>query len=71
MGNHYALKRLSAQQRERLESGKPVFMVGGVKIIKNKETGEYEGVPKEWVDNYDLPIKINLNKLIKTKNLPE
>lgn len=45
-------------------------MVGGVKIIKNKETGEYEGVPKEWVDNYDLPIKINLNKLIKTKNLP-
>lgn len=71
MGNHYAYRRLNAQQRERLESGKPVFLEGGVKITKNKQTGEYEGIPQEWVDNYDLPIKVDLKKMIKTKHLPE
>lgn len=33
------MRRLSAQQRQRLESGNPVFLEGGVKITKNKLTG--------------------------------
>ena len=30
-----------------------------------------EGVPQEWAKNYELPFKIDYNKLGSTHNLPE
>lgn len=69
MGN-YPQKKLTEEQKAKLESGKPVYLEDGIKVTFNKETGEYEGVPEEWVKNYDLPIKINHSKLVKTKHLP-
>ena len=69
MGNHHAPK-LTEEQREKLESGKPVVLEGGIRITKNKNTGECEGIPVEWAKAYDLPIKIDHNKTIKTKHLP-
>lgn len=41
----------------------------GVKITKNPITGKLEGVPEEWVKNYDLPMNIDMNKTVKTKHL--
>lgn len=46
MGNYNALRKLTAEQKKRLESGKPVFFENGVRITKNKLTGEYEGIPQ-------------------------
>jgi len=43
--------------------------VPGVKITKNPITGKLEGVPEEWVKNYDLPMNIDTNKTVKTRNL--
>lgn len=39
MGNYYGGRKLTAQQKERLENGKPVFFEGGIRITKNKLTG--------------------------------
>lgn len=64
-------RKLSAEEQLRLEEGKPVVFEGGVRIKKNPLTGEYEGIPEEWARNYDLPIKVNRDKTIKTKNFPE
>lgn len=41
----------------------------GVKITKNPVTGKLEGVPEEWVKNYDLPMNIDMGKTVKTKHL--
>lgn len=41
----------------------------GVKITKNPITGKLEGVPEEWVNNYDLPMNIDETKTVKTKHL--
>lgn len=41
----------------------------GVKITKNPITGKLEGVPEEWVANYDLPMNIDETKTVKTKHL--
>lgn len=41
----------------------------GVKITKNPITGKLEGVPEEWVKNYDLPMNIDYTKTVKTKHL--
>jgi hypothetical protein len=48
-----------------------VLSNGGVRITKNKLTGEYEGIPEEWAKNYDMPIKVNFDKVVKTRHLPE
>ena len=40
----------------------------GVKITKNPITGKLEGVPEEWVANYDLPMNIDATKTVKTKH---
>jgi hypothetical protein len=70
MGN-YLPRKLTQEEQARLEEGKPVILEGGVRIKKNQITGEYEGIPEEWAKNYDLPIKVNLGKTMKTKHLPE
>ena len=41
----------------------------GVKITKNPVTGKLEGVPEEWVKNYELPMNIDMNKVVRTKHL--
>lgn len=41
----------------------------GVKITKNPITGKLEGVPEEWVKNYDLPMNIDFSKTVNTKHL--
>lgn len=46
-------------------------MPGGIKILKNKETGLLEGVPAEWANNYELPFNIDYKKLGSTKEMPE
>lgn len=38
MGGHLS-RRLTPEQRARLEEGKPVVLEGGVRITKNKVTG--------------------------------
>lgn len=70
MGSHHA-RRLTEEEKIKLDEGKPVYLEGGLKITKNKETGEFEGIPEEWVKNYDLPIKVNMGKTIKTKHMRE
>ena len=65
------MRNLTADQKKKLEEGKPVLFPGGVRIKRNEKTGEYEGIPQEWVKEYDLPIKIDYSKTVKTKQLPE
>lgn len=36
---------LTAEQREKLEKGKPILICDGIKITKNPKTGKFEGVP--------------------------
>lgn len=44
--------KLSEDEQRKLDSGKPIFFSGGIRIVKNKETGLLEGVPSEWAKNY-------------------
>lgn len=44
-------------------------LLGGVNIRFNHKTGLLEGVPTEWVKNYDLPVDIDHKKLVKTEHL--
>lgn len=67
MGNGSSKLHLTKEQQNKLDSGKPVLFEGGIKIIKNKDTGLLEGVPAEWANNYDLPYKIDKNKVLSTK----
>lgn len=60
---------LTQDEIGRLESGKPVSLQGGVNIRYNTKTGLLEGVPAEWVRNYDLPVDIDRKKLVKTEHL--
>ena len=62
---------LTQEEIGRLESGKPVSLLGGVNIRFNHKTGLLEGVPTEWVKNYDLPVDIDHKKLVKTEHLGE
>lgn len=38
--------RLSEEQRKKLDDGKPLQPMPGVKITKNPKTGKLEGVPE-------------------------
>lgn len=69
MGNHH-MRPLTEDEKKKLEEGKPVLLPGGIRIKKNEITDEYEGIPEEWVKEYDLPIKVDRSKTIKTKKLP-
>lgn len=70
MGNN-PLRQLSIEEKAKLEEGKPVLLPGGISVKKNSVTGKYEGLPAEWVENYDLPVDVDYTKTIKTKTLPE
>lgn len=48
-GSHH---KFTKDQLEKLETGKPILLPGGIKIVKNKQTGLLEGVPEEWAKNY-------------------
>lgn len=63
-------RSLSKEDREKLENGKPLMPAPGVRITKNPITGKLEGVPEEWVKNYDLPMNIDYSKTVATKRLP-
>jgi len=71
MGLKGSQPKLSEEEVRKLESGKPIVLAGGIRILKNKETGMLEGMPAEWANNYELPYKIDYNKLASTKELPE
>lgn len=60
---------LSQEERSKFEAGKPLQPMPGVKITKNPVTGKLEGVPEEWVKNYDLPMNIDMSKTVRTKHL--
>jgi hypothetical protein len=62
---------LTPEQKIKFDQGKPIHICDGIKITKNPKTGKLEGVPEEWAKNYDLPISIDYNKLVKTQKLPE
>jgi hypothetical protein len=62
---------LTEEDRKRLESGKPFHPLPGVSITKNPVTGQLEGVPEEWVKNYELPMNVDLTKTIETKHLSD
>lgn len=59
---------LSQDERSKLESGKPVNFTGGVCIRLNPQTGKLEGMPEEWVKNYELPVPVDESKMVRTKN---
>ncbi len=61
--------QLTAEERQKFNEGKPLMPMPGVKITKNPITGKLEGVPEEWVKNYDLPMSIDYNKTVATKHL--
>ena len=67
MGGGNSQPKLSEEQQQKLESGKPILLPGGIKIHKNDLTGLLEGVPEEWANNYELPYKIDYKKLERTK----
>lgn len=52
MGLGGSQPKLTEEEKRKLESGKPILLPGGIKIVKNKETGLLEGVPEEWANNY-------------------
>lgn len=56
---------------KKLDAGKPILLPGGIKIVKNKQTGMLEGVPEEWANNYTLPFNIDYQKLGSTRDMPE
>jgi hypothetical protein len=70
MGLGGSQPKLTEDEKRKLESGKPILLPGGIKIVKNKETGLLEGVPAEWANNYELPFNIDYKKLGNTKELP-
>lgn len=43
--NHFKEGKLTAEEREKLEKGKPIHICDGIKITKNPKTGKLEGVP--------------------------
>lgn len=61
--------QLTAEEKSKFEQGRPLMPMPGVKITKNPVTGKLEGVPEEWVNNYELPMNIDMNKVVKTKHL--
>ena len=73
MGNGESVEKrrpnISYEDRCKLESGKPINFTGGVSIRLNPQTGKLEGMPEEWVKNYDLPMNIDMGKTVKTKHL--
>ncbi len=71
MGLGRSSPSLTPEEQKKLESGKPILLPGGIKIVKNKTTNLLEGVPKEWAKNYELPYQIDYNKLTSTENMPE
>lgn len=62
---------LTQEEKKKLEQGKPIQIKKGVSIQYNRETGEFEGVPKGWASNPNIPLKANLNTVIKTDKFPE
>lgn len=38
-------RKLTPEEQERLDLGKPIILGNGIRINKNKETGEFEGIP--------------------------
>ena len=68
-GKQFDPNRLSQEDKMKLDQGKPLQPVTGVKITKNPITGKLEGVPEEWVKNYELPMNIDQTKTVKTKHL--
>ena len=40
MGPFASAPKLSEENREKLEAGKPILFQGGIKIVKNKQTGQ-------------------------------
>lgn len=71
MGLGGSQPKLTEDQQKKLDSGKPILLPGGIKILKNKDTGLLEGVPEEWANNYELPFNIDYKKLGSTKEMPE
>jgi hypothetical protein len=74
MGNEnhksFDINQLTPEERKKFENGKPLMPMPGVKITKNPITGKLEGVPEEWVKNYDLPMNnIDYTKTVMTKHL--
>ena len=70
MGNN-PFRHLNAEQKAKLEEGKPVLLPGGISVKKNSITGKFEGMPVEWVEKYQLPFDVDYSKTIRTKMLPE
>jgi len=68
-GKQFDPNSLSQEERMKFEAGKPLQPVPGVKITKNPVTGKLEGVPEEWVKNYDLPMNVDSSKTVKTNHL--
>lgn len=71
MGIGGSSPKFNEEQMKKLDSGKPILLPGGIKIIKNKQTGMLEGVPEEWANNYTLPFHIDYHKLGSTKDMPQ
>ena len=68
--SQFKQSNLTEEQKTRLDQGKPILIYDGIKITKNPKTGKFQGVPEEWAKNYDIPISIDYNKLVKTKKMP-
>ena len=45
MGGGNSKPNLTEDQKQKLETGKPILLPGGIKISKNNLTGLLEGVP--------------------------
>lgn len=71
MGSGGSQPKFSQEDLKKLDNGKPILLAGGIKIVKNKDSGLLEGVPEEWAKNYELPFQIDYKKLGSTKQLPE
>lgn len=46
MGLGRSSPNLTPEEQQKLDSGKPILLPGGIKIVKNKNTNLLEGVPK-------------------------
>ena len=70
-GSKFDPRRLSQDDRNKLEDGKPITPIPGVKITKDPKTGKLIGVPQEWARNYELPIPVDMERTVKTKHFAE
>lgn len=58
-------------RKRKMNYSRPTEFTKGVSIRKNPETGLYEGVPKEWVEQNDIDLGADTSKTVATSHFSD